>query len=335
VARVPPPTCCDEAPAGPAAPAAYAPALGLPPEALTAAAAPPSDAVEAAVRDVRAHFARHRPPPASFPAVALRILDLVARPEMDLGELARQVRIDGALASGLLALANSAAYRGVRRIETVRDAMARLGLNEVAKLASAISTRSLHGPAEKAEQARHAARWDRHFLHAATVARGASELFRFRAQKVAGSEQVFMAGLLHDVGRSLALRSLAALQAGGAHAALDDAQVDQVVDLAHVAVGAELHAQWRMPDQFALAAAHHHDRAVAPGEHAATVHLVRMISALALLRAEPGRHPRAPFEAVDSARALGVSPELLADAAGRLAADEDWVRVLFAGPARA
>jgi putative nucleotidyltransferase with HDIG domain len=313
---------------------AYAEALGVEPRTLSAREpAPPPDVAEA-VRLVREHFARHRPAPASFPAVAMRILDLVGRPDVDLNELARNVRVDAGLAAGLLALSNSAAYRGVKKIETVKDAMARLGLNEVAKLAAAISTRALHGPEEKAEFEQYRALWDRLFLHAAAVARGASELYRHRAQKLAGSEQVFMAGLLHDVGKSIALRSLAALGASRALPALDEAGVGQVLQLVHVAVGAELHAQWQMPSQYAGAAIHHHDAVVPAAEHAGTIHLVRMVSALGLLRTGPGEHPRAAGEAVDSARALGVLPAGLAAAAARIEADEEWVRILFAGPAR-
>jgi putative nucleotidyltransferase with HDIG domain len=313
---------------------AYAEALEVEAGALSAREPTPTPEVAEAARLVRLHFAHHRPAPASFPSVALRILDLVGRPDVDLNDLARNVRMDAGLASGLLALSNSAVYRGVKKIETVKDAMTRLGLNEVAKLAAAISTRALHGPEERAEFERYHARWDRLFLHAAAVARGASELYRQRAQKVAGSEQVFMAGLLHDVGKSIALRSLAALAGSGALPALDEAAVGQVLQLVHVAVGAELHAQWQMPAQYAGTAAHHHDAAVPAGEHAGTIHLVRMVSALGLLRTEPGEHPRAPVEAVDSARALGVLPNGLAAAAARIEADEEWVRILFAGPAR-
>lgn len=313
---------------------AYAEALGVEPGAPSARQPAARAEVAEAARLVSQHFARHRPAPASFPAVALRILDLVGRPDADLGDLAKNVRMDAGLASGLLALSNSAVYRGVQKIETVKDAMARLGLGEVAKLASAIATRSLHGPEEKAEFERFRPRWDRLFLHAAAVARGASELHRQRAQKVAGSEQVFMAGLLHDVGKSIALRSLAALEASGALPALDDAAVGQVLHLVHVPVGVALHAQWQMPAQYAGAAAHHHDAAVPAGEHAGTIHLVRMVSALGLLRAAPGEHPRAAAEAVDSARALGVLPTGLAAAAARIEADEEWVRILFAGAAR-
>ena len=80
---------------------------------------------------VLAHFALNHPGPASFPSISLRILELVRYPDVNLNELAKYIRMDGALASSLLSLANSAVYRGVKHIDTVKDAVARIGLGEV------------------------------------------------------------------------------------------------------------------------------------------------------------------------------------------------------------
>ena len=87
--------------ADPAAPdAAYAPALSLPPEALAAPESPASAEEALAGEKVLAHFALHRPGPASFPTISLRILELVRYPDVNLAELAKYIRMDGALAAG-------------------------------------------------------------------------------------------------------------------------------------------------------------------------------------------------------------------------------------------
>jgi HD-like signal output (HDOD) protein len=312
-----------------APPEAFAAALGLAPEAFDAAAPPLSAEEDRAARAVVEHFSINHPGPASFPTISLQILDLVRHPDVNLVELAKYIRMDGALASGLLALANSATYRAVNRIETVKDAVSRLGLTEVAKLTAAISTRSLYGPEEAAEYKRFAALWGRLFFHAATVARGASELTKQRLLLTAGPEQVFMAGLLHDVGKSIALRSLAALEASHKVPAMDDAAVSRILHAVHVEVGARMHQVWNMPPTYTAVATHHHDAPVPAGDAGAATHLVRLVSAHDLLRHEPELHPRGPAEILDSARALGLSPARLGAFAKQLDETEAWVEMLF------
>lgn len=338
-AAPPPPTTA--APAVPssapgAADAEFAAVLAVPPAALAAPEAPATAEEALAAERLMAHFALNHPGPASFPSISLRILELVRYPDVNLAELSKYIRMDGALAASLLALANSAVYRGVKHIDTVKDAVARIGLGEVAKLTAAISTRSLYGAEELSEFQRFAPVWRLLFFHGATVARAASELSRQKIPVGQGPEQVFMAALLHDVGKSIALRSLAALEAAGKLPPSSDDGAARLLHQVHVAVGAEMQRKvWNLPPLFAEVAAHHHDGAAAPGDAAATVQLVRLVSALDLLRAEPALHPAAPAEILASARALGLSPAKLSLVAPALDEAEDWVGMLFGGDAQA
>jgi len=330
----PPVTAPSAAPSDdPGAPDAdFAAVLGLPLAALAAPGVAPTAEEALAGERLLAHFALNHPGPASFPSISLRILELVRYQDVNLNELAKYIRMDGALASSLLSLANSAVYRGVKHIDTVKDAMARIGLGEVAKLTAAISTRSLYGAEELSEFQRFAPLWRDLFFHGATVARAAAELSRQKLPVKQGSEQVFMAGLLHDVGKSIALRSLAALEAGGKLPPSSDEGAGRLLHQVHVAVGAEMQRKiWSLPPLFADVAAHHHDGAVGAGETAATVHLVRLVSALDLLRAGPARHPAAGAEILASARALGLSPAKVALVGPALDEAEDWVGLLFGG----
>jgi HD-like signal output (HDOD) protein len=316
--------------------AAFAAALGVPVEALIQPESPATAEEALAAEKVMAHFALNHPGPASFPSISLRILELVRYQDVNLNELSKYIRMDGALAAGLLALANSAVYRGVKHIDTVKDAVARIGLGEVAKLTAAISTRSLYGAEELSEFQRFAPVWRLLFFHAATVARACAELSKSKLPAGQGSEQIFMAGLLHDVGKSVALRSLAALEAGGKLAPSTDQGAARLLHQVHVPVGAEMQRKvWNLPPLFADVAAHHHDGAVAAGENAGTVHLVRLVSAWDLLRSEPELHPAAGAEVMASARAMGLSPAKVALVGPALDEAEDWVGMLFGGESAA
>jgi hypothetical protein len=61
------------------------------------------------------------------------------------------------------------------------------------------------------------------------------------------------------------------------------------------------------------------------------VQLVRLVSSLDLLRAQPTLHPGAGAELLASARALGLSPAKVALVGPALDEAEDWVGLLFGG----
>jgi len=278
---------------------------------------------------LRPYLAASHTSPVPFPSIAMEILELVRYPDVDLNELARYIRVDGALAGGVLALANSAVYRAVRRIDTVKEAVARLGMSEVARLAAAISMRALYSTdATRAHEAFQPV-WQRLFQHAVTVARCASELARQKLARTPGVEQTFMAGLLHDVGLAAALRAAAELTSYGKLPALEEPLLDRVLHRVHVEAGVELHKIWQLPPTLSEVAAHHHGP-VPHGELEPVIHLVRMVSARDLLGRAPWSHPRAAAEVVESARTLGLSAQRVEGLAADLAAAEAWVATAFA-----
>jgi HD-like signal output (HDOD) protein len=264
--------------------------------------------VERLAAQVLAHFDHHRPGPDSFPSLSLRIFNLVANPdEVDVGELVRLVSQDPALAAMILRLANSAALRGATAIENVRDAVTWLGLRDVATVAGALATRSLFNPSVRAEFAYFRRRWRGLFLDAVTVAMGCTWL---SMQTGAGrSDRAFLGGLLHDVGKSLALKSIAALQhTGRMDPALTDLQIERILERVHVHIGAEVHQEWALPAGLTAVCLGHHDRAVPAAEDHLELHFVRVVSGLRQLRVAPAIDPGLPEQIEQSLRVLALDP---------------------------
>lgn len=315
--RLPPPAPISASgpsaePPGPEAPAEdpfvpYARALGLevPPPAPEAAE-PDAEDLQLAER-VLDHFRRNRPGPASAPSLSLRLLNLVASPRADLSEMVRLVSADAALSAGVLTVANSIAYRGVDEIDTVRAAVVRLGLDEVGRVAGAVSARSLFNPRLKAELAAHGQRFGALFHRALTVATGAAMLTLGRRD--GRSDRAYLGGILFDVGKSIALRSVAAVEAaaGAGAAAVDPARLDRVLDLVHVEVGGECHQEWSLPQYLTVIAVRHHDREIPAEPEFVDLHAVRLCGALLDLRL-PARAAQAAQEITQSAGALGLAP---------------------------
>jgi putative nucleotidyltransferase with HDIG domain len=307
--------------------AAWAAALGVD-QMFLAAEMPEATVEEERVIDaVKGHFAVARPGPAAFPSVAMQILELVRYPDIDLNELSRYIRVDGALAGGVLALANSAVYRAVRRIDTVKEAVARLGMSEVARLSAAISMKSLYSPEQASAQKPYEPVWSGLFFHAATVARCVSDLAKAKVTTTPGVEQAFMAGLLHDVGKGVAMRSVAELTEYGKLSVLPVDGLRRILHRVHVDIGAEMHKVWQIPDTLADVAAHHHI-AHPPGD-TGFVRLVTLVSAVDLIRREPKTNPAAPGEAVVAAKGLKLGPARLKALGAELEEAEAWVRSVF------
>ncbi|HET9598277.1 MAG TPA: HDOD domain-containing protein [Anaeromyxobacteraceae bacterium] len=254
---------------------------------------------------VRERFAAARPEPSSFPAIALQILNHAADPGADVQELARLVARDPALSAGVLSVANSPVYRGLMEVETVRDAVARLGLDELGKVAAAVSARTLFSPRQRAEHQAFAPRFSALFGHAVAVGSAAAAAALRRPD--ARADRAYLGGLLHDVGKSLALRALAGLVLDRRVVAPPPERVERVLDAVHVELGGEAHQIWGLPHYLTVLCVRHHDPAV-PGEpEFVDLHLVRLASALADLR-EPLWAARAAREVAQSAAALGVDP---------------------------
>lgn len=319
-------------PADPFAP--FARALGV----ACPEAPPPLDEAEELAElelaaQVLAHCREHKLGPASTPTLALRILNLVATPDCEISELARTVAADPALAAGLLNVANSAYYRGVDEVETVRDAVTRLGLEEVGRVAGALSAKSLFNPRLRQEQAAFGPRFVTLYRRAVTVALAAAALaMRTRAR----SDRAYLGGMLHDVGRTVALRSVALLHLDRQPVpGLGDPRLERVLDRVHVELGGELHQEWRLPQYLTVLAVRHHDAEIPADEEFRDLHVVRLAAAVHDLRAEPATAWRASRELLQSARVLGLDANGVRALAADLRLAEEKVAITLGAEAGA
>jgi len=290
VPRPPPPPEPEVDSSDPFAPFARALGVELPPE---PPAPPPADEAAAAELAGRVlESARSATTElVSFPAVALEIVERVRDPKADARGVAGFIARDPALAADVVSVANSVAFRGVSEVESVHEAVTRLGLTEVGRLASAVAARKLLDPQGRSGL----------FVRAVAVATAAADAALRR--RGARSDHVWLGGLLHDVGKALVPQLLVHLAAEGGH--LTSVAVgERVIERVHVEVGEAAVRRWALPAYLQEICAHHHDPAVPP--QAVDLHLVRLTSALACL-GEPALAWRSAREIVQSAGALGMS----------------------------
>lgn len=255
---------------------------------------------------IREYASKDDSGPKSLPTASLRILNLVAQNDVEITELSSAINQDPALTTAILRVANSAVLGGVGQIATVRDAVTRLGISESGRVAGAVAAKTLFSAKSKSAQAL----FEKPFLdlhvQAATAAGGAAFLAMERA--VGRSDLAYLGGMLHDVGKSLALGAMAGLALDNkAPREIDPEVLFHVLEDLHVELGAEAHERWALPQYLTALCASHHDANVPNHPSQAEVHLVRVVSGLLALRSRPQPLERVA-ELVQSLQVLGLTP---------------------------
>lgn len=245
-----------------------------------------------------------------FPAVASRVNALLRQPTVDLNQVVAALQQDPALAAQVVTVANSGFFAGHGEVAGVRDAVLRLGLREIGQVVTTAAVVALLDPGHRATAERFPGLWSRLTRHAITSGFAAGGLALARAPE--RYETAFMAGLLHDVGRVVALRAVTALlppRATGPHG--PGHLVESLLEAAHVACATRAFETWHLPDAVRAACLLHHAPAAALVGAAPEAHFVRLASGLDELRTNPHARVGLEHELADSLRALGLTPDEL------------------------
>jgi HD-like signal output (HDOD) protein len=175
----------------------------------------------------------------AYPAVALRLNELLARDDYNLEEVSELVSADPAVSGRVLGVANSEGQRSAAGdIVSLPEAIARLGSKQVAQIAlgAAVSEAACSpGPLLDLKYLT----W-RQSLYTAFVAR---ELARLRR---GDSEAAFLCGLLTGLGRTVTLAAIEQVSRGAQ--ALPAATWLAVVERKHRLIGALIAGQWELPE---------------------------------------------------------------------------------------
>jgi diguanylate cyclase (GGDEF)-like protein len=194
----------------------------------------------------------------SLPAIAVQVLELAQRPEVDIAEIARTISKDPALSGKILRTVNSSFYGRSNNVGTISHALVILGLQSVKTLVLGFS---LVGnlTKNKTRGFNHIAYWKRS-IYAATAARALAARINLVQQ-----EEAFLATLLADIG-TLVLDQVAGEAYGEIHERITShaelcAAERNGIGATHAEVGGMLAEMWKLPVMLAAPIAHHHDPA--------------------------------------------------------------------------
>jgi len=189
-----------------------------------------------------------------FDGTAARLRELLASPEVDVDPLVQLVSREPVLASGVLRLANSSFFGGLSEVRTVREAVMRLGVEQVTRLALLVTQGE--GYRVRAAELKPLVRglWS----HAMACALGSQWLAgRVGRGHLAG--EAFVAGMLHDIGKLLIVRVIDDLRHANAGFRPAPTLVGEMLRSAHAAHGETLARGWAIPEPYPHVIRHHHE----------------------------------------------------------------------------
>lgn len=199
----------------------------------------------------------------TLPAMMATITRLMQDPRTSADELGKAVATDPALVSKVLKLVNSAFYGFPGRIKTITQAIVILGFSTIRNVVLTTSVLKLFGPKPGQKNIDVAYFWEHSLLTGAiakSLAIGKDAPF---------TEETFIAGLLHDMGRMVLSQKLAPeldkvldYQAKNGCPLLEAEQA--VLGLTHGDIGAWLARRWNLPTPFVDVMQYHHNPLEAP-----------------------------------------------------------------------
>jgi HD-like signal output (HDOD) protein len=190
-----------------------------------------------------------------FRPVALSLLRLFDRPQINVREIAAMVESDPTMASEMLAVVNSPLFAFRQTVSRTSHAIILLGAERTKSLAATLAMRSLIAGGPRMPIVR---RFWVHSIATATIARHFAMAFR------TDPELSHVTALLHDLGRNGLLAAYperyARLAVGAYENAAEILSAEQAeFGMTHCYAGTLLARAWHLPDSLQTVAGHHHE----------------------------------------------------------------------------
>lgn len=217
-----------------------------------------------------------------LPQVSVEVLQLCRAPDTDAHAITAILHRDQSIAGNVLRVANSPLCGARVRINSLQQAVSRLGVKALSQVVLAVSMQARMFEVPE--------RWLGALSDDGVVRdlRQASFLAALFAKEIArikrsNVENAFLIGLLHDMGKPVLCMMLADFE-GATGVSFKPNEVRTVLDVFHTELGARLATSWDLPPTIAEAIRHQHDWSTLdpPPDGAALIALASRLAAAAL-----------------------------------------------------
>ncbi|NQZ58420.1 MAG: HDOD domain-containing protein [Lentisphaeraceae bacterium] len=177
-----------------------------------------------------------------LPEIAQKVILMASNENINATQLSDIIHKDQALAGNILRITNSANYAGNVKIVSLQQAIARLGINLLREIALAASVQnSVFNVPGQEKIIKHL--WQ----HSLATSAFAKEIARHRRRNV---ESAYLCGLLHNIGKPIALRTLQDSLKKSPEK-LSFKAVLEILKETHQSTGIRMATEWDLPEQVA------------------------------------------------------------------------------------
>ena len=189
-----------------------------------------------------------------FDRTAIQVQREIAKGDPDVKKIEQLIVSDQALTSQVLRTANSAFYKGLSKVSTIRSAIVRLGTEEIAKIVLLVAQRRQYQSRDPKFRQKLLDLWK----HSVGCGIGAQWLARecgFRSRVF----EAFTAGLLHDVGKLLLMSVISAIRRSSEIDMNPSEELTrEIIQGFHSRYGYALLKNWNLPEIYCETARDHH-----------------------------------------------------------------------------
>jgi putative nucleotidyltransferase with HDIG domain len=188
--------------------------------------------------------------PPLLPSVVTRLMKMANDPGVSFDEIEEVVASDAAIAGKIVATANSAFLSRGITIDSIRTAISRLGLLQIRDLAFHAALEAKVFKVPEYERMMQAER--KHALGAAMLCRHICKMISI------DPEMAFMCGLLHDIGKPVAIGVIAEALKKNKKALPQTEEVNKLLVEVHTEIGERVTRLWKLPSAIVEAVSLHH-----------------------------------------------------------------------------
>lgn len=181
-----------------------------------------------------------------LPNIGMEIQQMAKRDDVSFNEIVAKITLDPSLSARILEVANSPLYSRSKPATSIESAVTRVGIHETLNIIQAVVAESTFKTDDKTLKMLVSRLW----MHSLTVAY--SNEILAKALCIEESQDFFMMGLLHDVGKQLIIHLIEQAVRRGMwqREDFDEELILKVFDAHHNKIGLQLMQKWNYPDAY-------------------------------------------------------------------------------------